>query len=335
MEELRTDPITGRKVLISEGRAARPNDLVAHVESQAQHSAAANNCPFCTGAEQRTLSPHQEVLDEEGRWQLRVIPNKYPAVTTQSSVEKQNGILPPLSHPEKSYGEHEVIIESPCHVRDITEVSVEQLTTVLQVYRDRLQHWSNDQRMRYVQIYKNYGYAAGASLEHIHSQVLALPFVPATIERELQGAGHHYREHQSCAFCDLLEQEFDQRTRLVAKEGQFVAFCAYAGRQPYETWLMPVTHQSDYRELTDEQAWSLAIMLNQLLNKLHVLVPQLSYNLILHTTPFKDSDPNHYHWHFEIVPRSTRLSGFEWGTGLFINPLSPESAAKILRETKV
>jgi len=335
MDELRSDPITGRRVLIAEGRSARPSDYIVRGDSQAQHSASADNCPFCAGAEQQTPSPNQQVLDENGRWQVRVIPNKYPAVTTQSAVEKHGEIVPPFSPPEQAYGEHEVIIESPRHVRDITEVSVEQLATVLQVYRDRLLYWSADPRIRFAQIFKNYGYEAGASLEHVHSQVLAMPFVPVTLESELQGASRHYQEHKNCAFCDLVTLELDQRSRLIAEEEQFIAFCAYAGRQPYETWVMPTAHESDYRKLTDAQAHSLATVLNRLLKKLHFLVPQLSYNLILHTRPFSDFDPNQYHWHLEIVPRTTRLAGFEWGTGLFINPLSPESAAKILRETKV
>ena len=335
MDELRTDPITGRKVFISEGRAARPSDFIAPNPSQAEHSAAAETCPFCAGVEDRTPKPTHVVYDEHEQWQVRVIPNKFPAVTTQPPAINQRSAALPFSLPTESYGAHEVIIEAPQHVRDITEVSVDHLATVMQVYHDRLKYWADFEQMQFVQVFKNYGYPAGASLEHVHSQVLALPFVPATVESELSGASRYYQQNQRCVFCDLINQELELQTRVVQQEGPFAAICAYAGRQPYETWIMPIAHQADFRQFTDEESFSFATILHQLLKKLHLLLPQLSYNLILHTVPFSDFDPSQYHWHLEIVPRSTRLAGFEWGTGLFINPLSPESAAKILRETKV
>ncbi len=335
MEEIRTDPISNRKVLIAEGRAKRPSDYGISDTSQALKTVAADNCPFCAGAEQRTPSPIREVLDESGCWQVRVIPNKYPAVSAHSTISEQGEFQTPIPPPIPSCGSHEVVIESPRHLRDITEIPVEQLAIVLKVYRDRLQHWATDQRVRYVQVFKNFGFAAGVSIEHVHSQIVAIPFVPEIVEAELQSADSYYLRHQRCIFCDLLTQELEQRRRLVLEDGRFTAFCAYAGRQPYETWVMPTAHQSDYRKLGDEDAYSLAKVLNQVLQKLHIQVPQLSYNLILHSIPFSNSGPTNYHWHFEIVPRTTRLAGFEWGTGLFINPLSPERAAKMLRETKV
>ncbi|NOY40894.1 MAG: galactose-1-phosphate uridylyltransferase [Planctomycetes bacterium] len=335
MEEIRTDPISGRKVLIAEGRSERPSDYGVSGASHVQKTEADDNCPFCAGAEHRTPSPIREVLDEAGRWQVRVIPNKYPAVDAHSTISELGELRTPFSPPDQAYGSHEVVVESPRHLRDVTEISVEHLAIVLQVYRDRLQHWSTDQRMRYVQVFKNFGFAGGASIEHIHSQIVAIPFVPESVESELQGASRYHQRHQRCIFCDLLTQELEQRSRLVLESGRFAAFCAYAGRQPCETWVMPTAHQSDYRMLNDEDTYSLAKMLRQVLQKLHILISQLSYNLILHTLPFSNSGPDHYHWHFEIVPRTTHLAGFEWGTGLFINPLSPERAAKMLRETKV
>ncbi len=335
VSELRTDPISGRKVLIVEGRAGRPSDFLVPSSTPARQAAAEDNCPFCVGAERQTPSPSLEVFDKVGNWQVRVIPNKYPAVAAHLTIPESSGVQSPFSPPEQAYGAHEVIIESARHVQDVTEISVEQLATVLQVYRDRLKHWSTDPQIRYVQIFKNVGFAAGATLEHIHSQVVAFPFIPAALENEMRGASEYYQRHQRCLVCDLLAQELDQRTRLVFEEGQFAAFCAYAGRQPYETWILPTKHQSDYRELSNDDAFSLAKVLNQVLRKLHVVLPELSYNLLLRTVPFGEEESAPYHWHLEIVPRTTHLAGFEWGTGLFINPLSPERAAKMLLEAAV
>ena len=153
MEEIRTDPISGRRVLIAEGRAARPSDYTSSNKSTLQPTSA-SNCPFCAGAEQQTPAPTQVVNDSADNWQVRVIPNKYPAVTTNVEISDPQSAQPPFSSPQQAYGAHEVVIESPRHFHNLTELSVEQLAVVLQVYRDRLQHWSNDQQIQYVQIFK-------------------------------------------------------------------------------------------------------------------------------------------------------------------------------------
>ena len=165
--------------------------------------------------------------------------------------------------------------------------------------------------------------------------MIASPFVPVTIENELTGASAYFEQHQQCAFCQLISQELADGNRVVCSEEKFVAVCAYAGRQPFETWILPTQHQADFRDLTNQQALALAQVLVLVLKKIQHQLPDLAYNLILHTVPFRTGGSKIYHWHFELVPRTTQLAGFEWGTGLFINPLAPETAAKILRETKV
>jgi UDPglucose--hexose-1-phosphate uridylyltransferase len=321
LSELRSDPICGRKVYIAEDRAGRPNDYtgVQLVERSPEL------CPFCVGHESETpaallQAPHA------GPWQVRVIPNKYPAVR-RDTTHVTDGAEPPR-------GAHEVIVESPRHLRDITELSLNELTTVLGVYRDRLRHWSSDPDLRHATVFKNVGFAAGASLEHVHSQLVALPFVPEAIEAELAGARRHFRSHGECIYCRLLADERKADVRMVAEEGPFTAFCAYASRQPYELWILPTEHAANFGEIAEGELRSLASLLQQLLGRLRLRLENLSYNLLLHTLPFHSSEDRLYHWHWELVPRSSHLAGLEWGAGVHINPLSPERAARRLRDVR-
>jgi UDPglucose--hexose-1-phosphate uridylyltransferase len=319
ISELRTDPVCGRKVFIAEDRAKRPNDY-AQVQIA---KAPAANCPFCRGHESLTPFATAEA-PADGPWQVRVIPNKFPAVHRQP-VEVSDGATAPV-------GAHEVIIESPRHLHDITELSADELTRVLGVYRDRLRHWSGDEGLRHAILFKNVGFAAGASLEHIHSQLVALPFVPEEIEAELGGARRYYGSHDECVYCRLLADELHSGARLVAREEPFVAFCAYAGRQPYETWLMPTEHAAQFHEIAEQDLAALASLLQQVLGRLRRRLDGLSYNLILHTLPFHGAETQSYHWHWELIPRTSHLAGLEWGSGVHINSLAPERAAQRLRD---
>ncbi|MCG8448926.1 MAG: galactose-1-phosphate uridylyltransferase [Pirellulales bacterium] len=327
--------MVGRRVFIAEDRAGRPNDYSKSEEvfgSSSVAKATVALCPFCAGHEEQTPEPLFTVSDAHGDWRVRVVPNKYPAVMGDAESAAPTGLSYSLLKAEPSVGAHEVIIESPRHLHDITEMSLEELTVVLQMFRARLQHWAEDGRMQHAIVFKNVGSAAGASLEHVHSQLLAMPFIPEGIMAELQGAHSYFAKHQACLFCRLLEEEMHQGARLVAEEGSLVAFCAYAGRQPYETWILPNKHAAHYGELSDEETMSLAKILRQVLLKLQVQVPALSYNLVLHTAPFHHDCHLYYHWHWELIPRTSQLAGLEWGTNTYVNPLAPERAAAKLRE---
>lgn len=330
MFELRRDPIVGRQVLIAENRAGRPNDFSEEESASDSHKSSAD-CPFCAGNEERTPDSILEVSDASGDWQVRVVPNKYPAVSIdQDAVPSQgSGVLESVAQP--SFGAHEVIIESPRHVQDITELSSEEFARVLRVYRQRLRDWSSDERIEYVHIFKNVGVAAGASLEHVHSQLVALPDIPPAMLAELASAEYHWTKHRRNIFSQLLEEELSHRQRLVAKDESFVAFCAYAGRQPYETWILPREQQACFQDLDDDEACRLAGMLQKIVSRLQTRLSPLSYNLVLHTSPTQKDVSDFYWWHLELIPRSTQLAGFEWGTGMHINPLSPERAAESLR----
>jgi len=227
-----------------------------------------------------------------------------------------------------------VIIESPRHVASWLDLSVDQIATILRVYRDRVLYWASQERMQHTIVFKNSGLRGGASLEHVHSQLVALPFVPDMLQAELAGAAKHHESHGQCVYCRMVQEEMAEGTRLVAQDQSFVAFCAYAGRQPYETWILPKSHESRFEQLTDGDATSLAEVFLDLLDCLAQRLSLLAYNLILHTAPFSSASQEHYHWHWELIPQTTRLAGLEWGAGTYINPVSPEQAARSLRETR-
>jgi UDPglucose--hexose-1-phosphate uridylyltransferase len=276
-----------------------------------------------------------EAVGADGRWQVRVVPNKFPAVALTERGSSPSGPQAVDAAAITPAGAHEVFIESPNHVRDITQLSAAELAICLQVYRDRLRYWADDDRIGHVSIFKNVGVRAGASLEHIHSQLVAFPQVPPLLTAELQSSQHYFSLHQRCIYCELIDEELAHGQRLVHVGDEFVAFCAFAGRQPYETWIVPQQHAANYADLTDGQCTALGDVLQRVVRGLQAELTPLSYNLILHTAPFRqhgDGDIGQYwHWHFELVPRSTQLAGFEWGTGMHINPLAPERAAARLR----
>ncbi|MBA4107212.1 MAG: galactose-1-phosphate uridylyltransferase [Pirellula sp.] len=327
MPELRIDPIIGRRVYIAEDRAGRPSDYGIHeatgrVAPVGESSPKAHpNCPFCAGNEIHTPVASATVADGAGRWQIRVVPNKYPAFRLD---EVQDG----------AFGVHEVIIESPEHLLDVTQLGPTRLVEVVRMYRDRLRHWAAQPGLRHGLVFKNSGCDAGASLEHIHSQVTALPYVLPTVQLELDAAGRFYAAHQQCIFCDLIESELAVNQRIVSDHQGYVTLCPIAPRQPYEMWLLPRMHQSRFDLLTDAEVEELAGALQETLSRLQTAEPGCPYNLLLHTAPFDDAHAAAYHWHWEIVPRIAHEAGLEWGGGVHICPLSPEKAATRLLTAK-
>jgi UDPglucose--hexose-1-phosphate uridylyltransferase len=314
MPELRIDPITARRVYVAEDRAGRPFDYVDPPPARAASRAVP--CPFCAGNEALTPEASAAICDAAGRWQVRVVPNKFPAVTLGSA---------------SAIGAHEVIIESPEHLFDFDQLEVAQLVRVFQVYQDRLRHWAADGRLAHALIFKNSGHAAGASLEHVHSQLLATPYVHDSVDAERRAAQQHFSAHKRCIYCDLMQSEIAEGDRLVQRESGFVTVCAYAGRQPYEIWILPEDHAAQFEDMSEVQATGLARVLQDLLARLKQASTGAAYNLVLHSAPVGGHDNNSYHWHWELLPRITQLAGLELGGGTYINPVAPERAARHLR----
>jgi UDPglucose--hexose-1-phosphate uridylyltransferase len=214
-------------------------------------------------------------------------------------------------------------------------MSEPEIERVLSAYRDRMLDLKQDRRLRHILIFKNQGAAAGATLEHTHSQLIALPIVPDFVREEIEGARRHFAEKERCVFCDIVRQELGDRRRVVAENADIVALAPYAPRFAFETWLLPRRHGARFEEAPRHEYESLARMLRSVLQRMDRALERPPYNLIVHTSPFSEETGDFYHWHVEIMPKLTRVAGFEWGTGFYLNPTSPEEAAQVLRAAKI
>ncbi len=333
MPELRKDPITGRWVIIATGRAKRPNEFV-------RESVIPQNkgiCPFCYGYESRT-PPEILAYGRNGGsanspgWKVRVVPNKFPALGIEGDLNKEGeGLFDKMN----GIGAHEVIVESPEHIASLATLPERAVEDVLWAYRDRMLDLKNDKRFRYVLIFKNHGEAAGATLEHPHSQLIALPIVPKQVREEVDSCWHYYHEKERCIFCDIIRQEQDSGERIIAANDHFVTLAPYAPRFPFEIWILPKAHGSAFENNQSPIYAALARMVKSALMRLDAVLDRPAFNLMIHTSPIGEETSDHYHWHIEIIPKLTKIAGFEWGTGFYINPTPPEEAARFLREAQI
>lgn len=329
LPDLRKDPITGRWVIIATDRARRPADFTRERVTVT----GGRICPFCPGNENKTPP---EVLayrsaggaNEQG-WSLRVVPNKFPALRVEGELDRQGeGLYDHMN----GVGAHEVIIESPDHVAPMSELPEKQVSDIFFAFRDRINDLRKDSRLRYIIVFKNHGAAAGATLEHPHSQLIALPVVPKRVQEELDGALRYYSFRERCIFCDILQQELATRQRIVFETDQFLVIAPYASRFPFETWIVPRKHSAHFSSIDAPTMHNLGWTVRTVLRKMDKVLEQPPYNAIIHTAPVQDGELEHYHWHVEIIPKLTKVAGFEWGTGFYINPTPPEEAARFLRE---
>jgi UDPglucose--hexose-1-phosphate uridylyltransferase len=326
--QLRKDPIVDRWVLIAPERARRPFQL-----SEVATTSVADWCPFCEGEEGRTPPEVFAIRRRDSRpdapgWTLRVVPNIFPAARRDAPTCEVTGFF----EAAPGYGVHEIVVEAPQHESSVAALSETQVRAVFGVFRQRLSAHSTDPRLKYVQIFKNHGAAAGATVEHVHSQILGVPVVPREVTAELNGVENHHRLTGRCIYCDMVGRELTDGARVVATTENCVAIAAFAGRFPFETWVLPRRHEHDFRKTHDATLEETADLIRSILRQLEKLIDRPSYNLALHTSPLHDADRPGYHWHWEILPRVTGIAGFELAAGCFINPLPPELAAERLRE---
>jgi UDPglucose--hexose-1-phosphate uridylyltransferase len=332
MPDLRKDPIVGRWVIIATSRAKRPHDFDTTPQRQRDRF-----CPFCEGNESVTpdeIIAYRQAGSQPNRegWRVRVVANKFPALVIEGELNKRGeGIYDMM----QGVGAHEVIIESPEHVVSTAELTEEQIREVLWVYRDRLVDLKKDPRFVYGMIFKNVGAAAGASLEHTHSQLIVTPIVPISVWEEMTGSLEFYNYRGRCVFCDMIQQEIATEKRVVLDTPGFIAFCPFASRFPFETWILPKTHASHYENIQKNEVDDLATVMRHVIGKIELALDRPAYNYIIHTAPFDAQELGHYHWHIEIIPSLTKTAGFEWGTGFYINPVPPEQAAAFLREIEL
>lgn len=328
MPELRKDPIMGRWVIISTERGKRPSSF-----EPVSKRVAAHMCPFCPGQEFNTppeiiaYRPQDTEPNQPG-WQLRVIPNKYPALIVEGQLNREpKGLYDKMN----GIGAHEVIIETADHAVDIVDMTDKQVRDILWIYRERMLDLERDSRLKYVLIFKNHGEAAGASLEHSHSQLIATPIIPKRVAEELEGSKKYYDYKERCIYCDMVRQEIMDNERLVSDFDAFIAIQPYAPRFPFETWIIPKSHQSSYIQMSETEITQLGRCLKDSLLRLKLALNDPPFNFMIHTRPVSKESSEYYHWHIEIIPKLTRVAGFEWGSGFYINPTTPEEAAVFLK----
>jgi len=328
--ELRKDPIVGRWVIISTERARRPSDFVTQAPTRQP-----GVCVFCPGHEART--PDEIManrVDGSGAntpgWSLRVVPNKFPALRIEGDLEASaEGLFDRM----EGVGAHEVVIETPDHRASLATLPVDSVADVLLAYRERVLDLKKDTRFQYILVFKNYGAAAGASIEHPHSQLIATPIIPIMVTEELAGSAEYYDRKERCVWCDILRQERGDRRRLIQDRDGFVVVAPFAPRFPFEAWILPDRHRSSFEESGVDDLRGLAGVLQDLLRRVNRVLNDPPFNFMLHTAPLHEPALDHFHWHLEVIPKLTRVAGFEWGSGFFINPVAPEDAATALRES--
>ncbi len=330
MPQLRKDPVTARWVIVN-----TENPATADSFSPGRRLKTSKTCPFCPGNESMTPPPIRTVKKKglaksTDDWLIRVIPNKFPALKIEESTDKYAfGVYDKIG----GFGAHEVIVETPDHDREIPDLASEHLELLLAAFRDRCQDLRKDPRFKYIILFKNYGADAGASQEHPHSQLIALPVVPSRVMGEVKGSTRHYEHTDRCIYCDMLNQERAEKKLSVHETAGHIALAPFASRFPFETWILPKKHESSFDVVPDQDLASLADVIRTTLLKLRTALKDPSYNLMIHSLPVYGKEHETFHWHIEIIPHLAGIAGFELGTGFYVNPTPPELAAATLRKT--
>lgn len=340
MPELRKDPIIDRWVIIATERSRRPSDFTpSHVSTPPTQSV------FSPGNEEKTppevfqIGRDSSSPDNSSGWRVRVVPNKFPALSTEGDIDSRAAGMYDLMN---GVGAHEVVIEHPEAAWDMADATASEMGEIVEAYIARNQALSEDPRFRYVLTFRNSGTAAGASINHPHSQIIALPVVPRRVRDQLEVARAHYRNKQRSIYGDILRQELEAGSRVVEENAHFVVFCPYASQFPFETTIYPKRHQHDFTAMTAEEKAAFSEVLPRTLRRMRDALGNPAYNMMVQTAPItkpRAGSPGYwgtiaddYCWHIDILPRLTQVAGFEWATGFYINPVPPENAASFLRD---
>ncbi len=330
MGELRQNLITGDWVIVATERARRPHEFGGEKTKPALN-VYEPSCPFCPGNESMTQTP-SHVVGSGSSWNVRVVPNKYPALTREG---ERHRVVQGIRRSLAAVGVHEVVIENRRHDLSPGLMKREEVRDIITVYRDRYRAIREDERIEAIIIFRNHGEAAGTSLQHPHSQILATPMVPTQFRNRIQTAIRYFDEQGVCMFCATLKDELQEEVRLIYETEHFVAFIPYAALSPFHLWIFPRRHSSSFDEITNEEAEDLAENLRTVLAKIHRGLGDPDYNYTIRTIPTHIKHTDYFHWYLTIIPRITRTAGFELGSGMFINTSIPEESAKFLREIDV
>ncbi len=329
MPQLRKDPIVSRWVIIATERARR---AAAFVDPASQVTPA-DTCPFCTDTSSEQVYAHDGV---------RVVKSGTPFFRPdQDFAPRVHGLYEVCP----SYGAHEVVIETPEHLANMADMPVGQIKNVFATYALRMAHYQKDPAIKYVLAYKNYGVAAGSqNIGHARSQIMAVPVLPMRVKDKIVGAKRYFDFHERCLFTDLVRQEQKDKERVVLETDNFLAFTPFASRFPFELWVVPKRHHWDFSRGVVGLEGELAQVMKTLLLKFKLGLNDPAYNFVIHSAPFEGGKEDSlkyptiredYRWHIELMPRLTRVAGFERGTGFYICPIPPEMTGRFLREVEV
>jgi UDPglucose--hexose-1-phosphate uridylyltransferase len=329
MPELRQNIVTKEWVIIASERARRPNEFAV-----SQPGVITNErniyepaCPFCPGNEELDLEV--ERFPVEGAWQTRVVRNRYPALDedgipshTFSGVQRRI----------QGVGYHEILVEHPHHNTTLALMTTSEVRQVLETFQRRGKAISHDPRIQHTIYFKNHGERAGASLQHPHCQIIALPVIPNSVRRRLDEVRRYFDDHGECAICTMLQDELTRRERLIIESKHFAAFILYAALSPFHMWIVPHRHCGCFLRAEPYELDDLANVLHTVLGKIYKGLHDPAYNMIIRTVPLRESHV-FFHWYISIVPRVSRMAGFEMGSGMHINTCLPETCAEFLRNS--
>ena len=333
MPELRQNPATKEWVIIATERARRPEDF-PQKPPEIQTPEEIEKCPFCEGHESET-PPEIFAYREYGTapnspgWWIRVIPNKFAALIRDGLPKREK--IDHFFRRMDGIGEHEVLIEHPKHDFTIATMEEKQVEEIFLAYRERYLDLCKNPKFELVMVFKNHGQAAGTSVRHPHSQIIASPVTPQHVRHRLEEAMRYFDDNGVCVYCAMIEEELKMKERLVLETDNFVAFEPFASRSPFETLILPKKHSSSFPFITSDETKEMAYVTKAILSKLYKSLKDPDYNYVIHSSPCHEKELEYYHWHMQILPRITALAGFELGSGIYINTVIPEKAADFLR----
>jgi len=326
--ELRQNRFTKEWVIMATERAKRPEEMRVKREGHGPLPHYVATCPFCPGNER--LAPPEVVRfsGPDNHWAVRVVPNKFAALSREGEPEwkiersrrRINGV-----------GIHDVIVETPDHALTTALLPQEAVKTILECYLQRFRAVSQDARVAHITIFKNHGVSAGTSLEHPHSQMIGTPVISSQVRQRLYEALRHFDEFGECMFCCMIEEELAESERLVLTSEHFVVIEPFASATPFATYIYPRRHLASFGDVSEAELADLAGVLRTTLAKLYAGLDNPDFNYVIRTAPAEVAGVKYYHWYLSVIPRLTRVAGFELGSGMFINTVLPEQAASFLR----
>lgn len=324
--ELRQDLVSGDWIVIAPGRARRPHEIIKKLPKR--KVVPVRGCPF--EDPQKSGNPEPLVVyPNRHQWAVQIIPNKYPAVShdgIQAGFAKHG--------PYKVFlgvGHHDVVITRD-HKKNFPHLTKEEANQLFQAFRDRYLMLFEDRYISYISIFHNWGPAAGASIYHPHYQMIGIPVVPPDVSHSLEGSARYFKQNKECVHCVMIAWEQKEKRRVIFENGGAVAFAPFVSRAPFEIRIFPKKHLPYFENTYDHDLESVVAALQKVLRVVEKKLGDPDYNFFIHTAPIKDKDDyKHYHWHIEILPKVAVRAGFELGTGVEINSVDPDAAAKILR----